>query len=302
MAITLNSSEASKEKTARVYQKFTYDNESDGGCINKLISANKIINDISVDIEELGNKYNELQKKYDKFTDFDTRMNSNKTSLRNSIDNIRKKFEEITDCMSKHIEYFQKKDVSFINDLDAINKLISIEKSQQETIKDSRKKNDASNNERPAAGKDTSGNSAKYTSKGGNKVNGTLSPGTIDKTFAANSYSIDKNSEEYKQLVATVYAEASSRPEYTESDTMGVVSAILNRVESDKYPNNVYDVISQKNQFDGFKADNEKHKAAYNDMSVVPDEMITLIDRVLDGERNTNACSFLGDGVKNSFK
>ena len=300
MAITYNLSEAKKEKSPKVYQNFIYDNETNGGCINKFSEVSKLIGTVASDIETIGNKYSKLVNLYGSFTDYKSLMDTNKSSLRSSVDSIRKEVEKLSDMLKTSVTSFQKKDSSFMTDLEAINKLISNESLIRRGIDMTRKVNDANSNKRPA--KTDTTNEAGFSP--GTKVNGSLSPGTTQTTFEGKSYTIDKNSEEYRQLVATVYAEASERPEYHESDTLGVMSAILNRVENDGYPNSIYGVISEGNgsQFNGFKADNEKHKAAYNDMSVVPQETIDLIDRALAGERNTNAYSFVGDGVKNSFK
>ena len=295
MINNFNSKESKKEKKPNVYQNFTYDNETDGGCISKLSELSKITIRISNDIEEIGKRYSKLQKIYNKFTGFNDKMELNKNSLRKSIDNTKKEFEQIMEDVKTIIVNSQEKDSTLIDDLKAINKLISDNKDLNETLDKGRDYNDKFN---PTKNSD---NEAGFRSSAGNKIKGKISPGSLETTYAAKPYKIDKNSEEYKQLVATVYAEASELPDYIESDTMGVVSTILNRVDSDRYPDNILDVISAKGQFDGYNADNIKHKKAYDNINVVPQEMLNLIDRVLAGERNVKGYNFIGDGTKTHF-
>ena len=95
MSITYNSQEAKQEKKPTAFQNFTYDTETNGGCLNKFEEVSKLILTVSNDIEELGNQYTALQGKYDKFSDFNEQMNSNKTSLRSSVDSIKKGFDEL---------------------------------------------------------------------------------------------------------------------------------------------------------------------------------------------------------------
>ncbi|MCR5483934.1 MAG: hypothetical protein K6E99_05975 [Bacilli bacterium] len=144
MAITYNSQEAKLEKKPTTYQGFTYDTETDSGCINKFEEVSKLILDVSNDVEELGNKYTSLQAKYDNFTDFNDKMNSNKNSLRNSVDNIKKGFDSITQNLNKQVTALQANDASLMTDLESIAKLISNSKDQDKTISDSRNKNDGS--------------------------------------------------------------------------------------------------------------------------------------------------------------
>ncbi len=125
MAITFNTQEAKLEKKATTYQNFTYDTESNGGCLSKFVELSKIIETVAQDVIELGNKYDALLSKYEKFTDFGTRINSNKTSLLTSINDVRKAYDNIIKNLDDQVEYFCKNDTSFINDLESINKMIS---------------------------------------------------------------------------------------------------------------------------------------------------------------------------------
>lgn len=139
----------------------------------------------------------------------------------------------------------------------------------------------------------------------GGSVAGALSPGTTANTFQAKAYNLSP--EEYKTLCATVYAEASERPERVVSDTMGVTSVILNRTDSTG--GSVVDTVSagsgtKSQQFSGYGVDNgnAKFTAAMNDPNVIPVEMRAAIDRTLAGERNTDGKFFSGNGEYNSFR
>ena len=130
-----------------------------------------------------------------------------------------------------------------------------------------------------------------------NSIDGKISPGTLDETFNAQAY--DFTDEERKMLYAIVYAEASEHADYVESDSMGVASVILNRIEDEKYDNEIKKVIAAKGQFGGYK--NKKYQMAMNDPSIIPDEMKEAVDRVIAGERNTEGKHFLGKGNYNKF-
>lgn len=144
MSITYNSQEAKQEKKPTPFQNFTYDTETNGGCLNKFEEVSKLILTVSNDIEELGNQYTALQGKYDKFSDFNEQMNSNKTSLRSSVDSIKKGFDELIKKLQTQVSALQANDASLITELEGIEKLISNSKDQDKTISDSRTKNDGS--------------------------------------------------------------------------------------------------------------------------------------------------------------
>lgn len=97
--------------------------------------------------------------------------------------------------------------------------------------------------------------------------------------------------------------EAAEGNEYTYSDTMGVTSSILNRVEAGNYGgSSVTAVVSAPNQFNGYGYDNEKFSRAMSDMSCIPPEMMQAINDTLAGNRNTEGYSFVGNGTHNTFK
>lgn len=128
-------------------------------------------------------------------------------------------------------------------------------------------------------------------------VSGPLSPGTNKLTFSATSYNF--NDFTLRELIAVVYAEAAEN-EYLESDTMGVTSVILNRYESGKFGPTIHDIIFADRQFDGIN--HQKFERAMEDPSCVKPEMISAINRVLGGERNTDGLYFYGNGTYNSFR
>ena len=125
MIVTYNQDAANKEKIATPYENFTYDTTSNGGCLNKFIELSRIIENISNDVNNLGTKYGELQNKYEKFTEFNDRMNSNKSSLLSSIEGIRKEYDEIIKNLDQQVASYCKTDSSFINDVESINKMLS---------------------------------------------------------------------------------------------------------------------------------------------------------------------------------
>lgn len=132
-------------------------------------------------------------------------------------------------------------------------------------------------------------------------IPGSISPGTTANTFPAQAYNLSP--EEYNALCATIYAEAAEGNSYTVSDSMGVASAILNRLESGNWGGStVTDIISASGQFSGYGYQNQKFAAAMSDPSVIPPEMRAAIDRTLAGERNTTGQSFSGNGTHNSFR
>ena len=131
---------------------------------------------------------------------------------------------------------------------------------------------------------------------GGSAVGGALSPGTIGTTYGATPYSLDPAARQ--ELIALVYSEASERPDYLTSDTMGVTSTILNRLENG-YGSTIHDVIS-RGAFSGYG--NKKYRAAMANPGVVNPAMVAAVDSVLAGQRNTDALYFTGNGVYNKFR
>lgn len=138
-------------------------------------------------------------------------------------------------------------------------------------------------------------------SNGNGDIPGTHSPGTMERSYQAQAYNLSP--EEYKVLCATVYAEAAEGNEYTYSDTMGVTSSILNRVEAGNWGgSSVTEVVSAPNQFEGYGYQNQKFSRAMNDPSCISPEMMQAINDTLAGRRNTEGYSFYGNGTHNAFR
>lgn len=136
---------------------------------------------------------------------------------------------------------------------------------------------------------------------GKSNIPGAHSPGTMERTYQAQAYNLSP--EEYKILCATVYAEAAEGNEYTYSDTMGVTSSILNRVEAGNYGgSSVTAVVSAPNQFEGYGYENQKFARAMSDLNCIPPDMMQAINDTLAGSRNTTSCSFVGNGTHNTFR
>ena len=173
MIVMFNQAKANEEKKPDEFQDFKYDKESNGGCVNKFDEISKLILTISNDVENLGNEYTALQGKYDKFTKFNDSMNSNKASLRSSIDNIKREFDKTLDMLAQVLAALTKNDTVFISDLESINKLISNEREQNLQTRDLRNKNDGTApSERPDAPKDGT-NEAGYVPTGADEHSGT---------------------------------------------------------------------------------------------------------------------------------
>ncbi len=132
-------------------------------------------------------------------------------------------------------------------------------------------------------------------------IPGTHSPGTLNYAYQAQAYELSP--EEYKIFCATVYAEAAEGNEYTYSDTMGVASSILNRVEAGNYGGStITEVVSAPGQFEGYGYENAKFSSAMADPNCIPPDMMQAINDTLAGNRNTEGCSFVGNGTHNTFK
>ncbi len=122
--VTWNESEANLVKEPTVFTDFEYDNETDGGCLNKLEEINGIINDIYNDVDDISAKYSELQTMYDNFTDYNSKMDSNKRLLTNSINNIKTDYNSAVNQMSIQLSALQQNDATLMDDLNMINSLL----------------------------------------------------------------------------------------------------------------------------------------------------------------------------------
>jgi 3D (Asp-Asp-Asp) domain-containing protein len=143
MAVTFNETAAKMAKEASVQEGFTYDTVTDGGCLNKFDEVGKLISDISTNIETIGGLYTTLQGMYNKFTDFNDTMNTNKTGLRNSIDAIKKGYDQMLESLKTQVGALQQNDAALMSDLEGIDKMISNSQTQDQQLADTRNKNDA---------------------------------------------------------------------------------------------------------------------------------------------------------------
>ena len=129
------------------------------------------------------------------------------------------------------------------------------------------------------------------------EVSGNISPGTNSTTHQGQSYNLTE--EQRKEVIATVYSEASDKEGYMESDAMGVASTIANRADGNG--GDMIDAIN-KGGYYGHSSSNAKYMSAMSNLDNVPQAMKDAVDRVLSGERNTTATQFTGNGTYNSFK
>lgn len=102
-------------------------------------------------------------------------------------------------------------------------------------------------------------------------------------------------------IAKTVWGEARG---CSQTEQAAVVWCILNRVDNPDFPNNIIDVVTQKNQFSGYRASNP-----------VDTNILNLVQDVcrrwtLEGTMNLGSlgrvlpkeyCWFKGDGTKNIF-
>ena len=80
---------------------------------------------------------------YNTFTDFNDTMNTNKTGLRNSIDAIKKGYDQILDSLKTQVGALQQNDAALMSDLEGIDKMISNSQTQDQQLAETRNKNDA---------------------------------------------------------------------------------------------------------------------------------------------------------------
>ena len=133
--VTWNDSEASLTKEAKTYNDFTYDTETDSGILNKVDELDKIIGNISDDVDNIGTKYSELQTLYDKFTDFNDKMDSNKTKLSQNVSSIKNDYSKLLKSINEQVEELQKNDEELMTDLENINDMLGQSDSEDTTDK-----------------------------------------------------------------------------------------------------------------------------------------------------------------------
>lgn len=119
--------------------------------------------------------------------------------------------------------------------------------------------------------------------------------------YATEQEQIEHDIEELEMIAKTVYGEASG---CSLTEQAAVVWCILNRVDDDRFPDNITDVITQKNQFSGY---NENHPVKPEILELAKDVMTRWVfektaagdvGRILPEEY----CWFRGNGVENIFR
>lgn len=312
------------------YQELGY---ADNLTIDVIDSMKALSQNILFDVEEISKNFNTLKNKYEEFTYFNSSIQLACANLNNSAQEIEKKVNSVLTLLITIVQNLSKEDAKFLDDIASLNNILvkdyanssspSLDAGNVDTsvpnggtisgevseiasngasVSDSTINEQANPsqflNENEKISPETQGETVPPQT---GQIAGSLSPGTMENTYAAQPYNL--SDDEYKELCATVYAEAVEGSPYTVSDTMGVTSAVLNRVESGNWGGNtVMDVISAKGQFSGYGYQNRKFAAAMNNPNIIPSEMREAIDRTLAGERNTIGFSFSGKGIYNSFR
>ena len=139
--VTWNKSEANKEKTATVFNDFTYDTETDGGILNKIDEVFTMMEIIETDIEDICNLYNNLQDMYEEFTNYNTNMDNNIDKLRTALQSVRVSYKNLVNDIKNKVTELQKNDESLMEDLESIALLIGetqnkITKSPEDKLKE----------------------------------------------------------------------------------------------------------------------------------------------------------------------
>lgn len=119
--------------------------------------------------------------------------------------------------------------------------------------------------------------------------------------YATDKEQIDHDRKELEMIAKLVYGEARG---CSKTEQAAVIWCVLNRVDSSGFPDNITDVIIQKNQFSGY---NENHPI-YEEYIELANDVLTRwkfeqtavgeVGRVLPKEYTY----FRGDGVKNTFR
>ena len=119
--------EATLDKQPEVYNDFTYDNEADGGIVELLDSVMKKYNDLTDHIQDLYTQYQELQAKYDKFTNFNQSMEDIHARMEASREAMGGRITTIISTAKQALEEHVQEDTSLMDDLEAINDILGIQ-------------------------------------------------------------------------------------------------------------------------------------------------------------------------------
>lgn len=119
--------------------------------------------------------------------------------------------------------------------------------------------------------------------------------------YATEQEKIEHNMEEIKMIAKTVWGEYRGNDKDHQA---AVVWCILNRVDDGRFPDNITDVITQPNQFGGYKesnpVDNEIVELVKDVVSrwTIEQNTIGLVGRVLP----KSYCWFSGNGTENYYR
>ena len=118
-------SEAILDKTPKSFTNFTYDNQTNGGVLNKLSEIDKKIGQIKNDIQSLSNDYNILIRKYEKFSNYEEVMKKIVTTMSNNIDVINRSYNNVVKTATQAINEHMSTDSTLMSDLDQLNRLLA---------------------------------------------------------------------------------------------------------------------------------------------------------------------------------
>lgn len=119
--------------------------------------------------------------------------------------------------------------------------------------------------------------------------------------YATEKENIEHREKEIEDLCKTVWGEARGG---TKTEQAAVVWCILNRVEDERFPNDIISVLTQDNQFTGYNESYPVDSSIYvlvNDVLnrwYIEDEAFGSVGRVLPKEY----CWFMGNGTENIFR
>lgn len=119
--------------------------------------------------------------------------------------------------------------------------------------------------------------------------------------YATEKEQIEYDREVVETIAKLVYGEARG---CSKTEQAAVIWCVLNRVDDDRFPDNITDVITQKNQFSGYKENNP----VYDEFIELANDVLTRwkFEQVVVGEVGRvlpkEYMWFKGDGVKNTFR
>lgn len=119
--------------------------------------------------------------------------------------------------------------------------------------------------------------------------------------YATEKEQIEHNREEVEMIAKVVYGESIGS---SKTEQAAVIWCVLNRVDDNRFPNNITDVITQKNQFTGYHESNpvyEEYVELAKDVLTrweIEGDLVGNVGRVLPKEY----CWFRGINRENVFR